>query len=223
MHDFKFQMSALRFPFDRVDGAMGALVETLISGGARKGLFDVESPKLASGPRSWILSQTVSKVQCARDGGMNVTCSSLSAMLATACVWEQVEDCELWGEGQDDGSQWLACEMCKPHKSSTHDGLAALFWFSAWGRSAWWSSSSIELIAAKAPKLDAGHLWKGGWGKREHALHVMTAQCQKRPANRIWDEPNECMCIGPVHTCMGTPCASGCGDLKQACVHVVLL
>ena len=42
---------------------MGALVETSISGSAGKGPFDVESPNLASGPRSWILSQTISKVQ----------------------------------------------------------------------------------------------------------------------------------------------------------------
>ena len=33
----------MRFPFERMDGAVGALVETLISGVAEKGLFDVDS------------------------------------------------------------------------------------------------------------------------------------------------------------------------------------
>lgn len=82
MHDFKFQMSALRVPFERVDGAVGALVERSISGGAGKGPVDVESPKSASGPRSWILTQTVSKVRRGRDDGTNVTRSSSSAVLA---------------------------------------------------------------------------------------------------------------------------------------------
>ena len=35
---------------------MGGLVEMSISGGARKGPFDVESPNSESGSRSWILS-----------------------------------------------------------------------------------------------------------------------------------------------------------------------
>ena len=34
---------------------------------------------------------------------------------------------------EDDHSWWSAREMWKPHKSSTHDGLAVLFWFSPWG------------------------------------------------------------------------------------------
>ena len=33
----------MRFPFERMDGAVGALVETLISGLAEKGLFDIDS------------------------------------------------------------------------------------------------------------------------------------------------------------------------------------
>ena len=76
MHKFKFQMSTLCFLFECMDGARGALVEMSILGGAGKGLFDVESPKSASGLRSWIL----------RDGGMNVTCFSLSVELAVECV-----------------------------------------------------------------------------------------------------------------------------------------
>ena len=55
-------MSALRFPFERVDGAVGALVETLFSDVAGKGPFDVDSLNTELGPRSWILSRMVSKL-----------------------------------------------------------------------------------------------------------------------------------------------------------------
>ena len=55
-------MSALRFPFERVDGAVGALVETSFSDVAGKGPFDVDSLNTESGPRSWILSRMVSKL-----------------------------------------------------------------------------------------------------------------------------------------------------------------